>query len=609
MPTINFPSGPSTNDTYNLGLRTWKWNGEAWALQPLTGGFTGSQGAIGYTGSAGAGGSSGAIGYTGSQGVFNTDTNVPSLSIDNINIDNNSITAVASNIEQVSYTSVTNNLILNSNIFSTSTWSNTGQTLSQNSAVAPDGTTTADTLAGNGDDENGSNTNKAFWRDGAYTNVNTTYVLSIHAKPKDSNFLNISVRADGSNTAAAIFNVGTGAVVHTKTFGTGMTATSSIVSAGNGWYRCIIVVGVNSANSNRRVMVGTSSGNASDLTDFGYSSYQNGDSDSVYVWGIQLEEASVVTPFVETGSAVVPTLTNVTRGTSGSTAATASSGATITLGSISTTISANIDATQTTIPLTSDSGVSASGSASIGTSNMDLNLSSSGTGSVKIPGALTVGDTAITGALTVGGTAITAVTVPTISSISPSTIEASTATAVTITGTNFTSIPQVEALNSSTGIWYPADSIAFTNSTTIVATFSLSVNASYKLRVENPDGNAVLSSSALLSVSAAPTFSTSAGSLGSLAGNFSGTVATLAGSSDSAIAFSETTNVLTNSGQANCTLNSSTGAITTTDLGGSSTTPTTYNFTVRITDAESQTVDRSFSITTSYGATGGAQFN
>jgi hypothetical protein len=50
MPTINFPSGPSTNDTYNLGLRTWKWNGEAWALQPLTGGFTGSQG---YTGSTG----------------------------------------------------------------------------------------------------------------------------------------------------------------------------------------------------------------------------------------------------------------------------------------------------------------------------------------------------------------------------------------------------------------------------------------------------------------------------------------------------------------------------------------------------------------------------
>ena len=73
MPTINFPTGPSTNDTYNLGTRTWRWNGEAWELQPLTGGFTGSQGytgSIGYTGSAGAGytGSKGDIGYTGSIG-------------------------------------------------------------------------------------------------------------------------------------------------------------------------------------------------------------------------------------------------------------------------------------------------------------------------------------------------------------------------------------------------------------------------------------------------------------------------------------------------------------------------------------------------------------
>jgi hypothetical protein len=49
--------------------------------------------------------------------------------------------------------------------------------------------------------------------------------------------------------------------------------------------------------------------------------------------------------------------------------------------------------------------------------------------------------------------------------------------------------------------------------------------------------------------------------------------------------------------------------ITTTDFGGSSTTATTYNFTIRATDAEGQTTDRSFSLTSSYSATGGAQFN
>ena len=210
-------------------------------------------------------------------------------------------------------------------------------------------------------------------------------------------------------------------------------------------------------------------------------------------------------------------------------------------------------------------------------------------------------------AVSLGGSVTVGETKPTITSISPDTITNS-ATAITITGTNFVSIPQVEAI-SSTGVVTPADSISFTNSTSISATFTLATDGTYYIRIENNDGNAVRSSTALLTVSDAPTFTTAAGSLGTIAGNFSGTVATIAGTSDSAITFSETTSVLTNASQANCALNSSTGAITTTDFGGSSTTPTTYNFTIRIADAEGQTADRNFSLTSSFGATGGGQFN
>jgi hypothetical protein len=201
-----------------------------------------------------------------------------------------------------------------------------------------------------------------------------------------------------------------------------------------------------------------------------------------------------------------------------------------------------------------------------------------------------------------------ALTNPTLSSISPDTIT-NAQTSITITGSNFVSVPQVEFLNPSTGIWYVADTVTFNNSTSLTVQATLTVDAQYKIRIENPDGLAVISSTNILTVSDAPTWSTAAGTLGTIQGDFSGTVATVAATSDSAITYSETTNVLTNASQANCSLNSSTGVITTTDFGGSSTTATTYNFTLRATDAEGQTADRSFNLTSSFGATGGGQFN
>jgi hypothetical protein len=145
-----------------------------------------------------------------------------------------------------------------------------------------------------------------------------------------------------------------------------------------------------------------------------------------------------------------------------------------------------------------------------------------------------------------------------------------------------------------------------TNSTTLAVNANISISGTYYVRIELMMVMQEEVQMHILTASTAPSFSTSAGSLGTFAGNFSGTVATIAGSSDSAITFSEVGSNLTT---ANVTLNTSTGALTTTDFGGASTTPTTYNFTIRITDAENQTTDRAFSFTSSFGATGGAQFN
>ena len=197
-------------------------------------------------------------------------------------------------------------------------------------------------------------------------------------------------------------------------------------------------------------------------------------------------------------------------------------------------------------------------------------------------------------------------TKPTVANVSQ-TIAPSTATDINITGTNFSGIPKVEFIKT-TGAVTTANSVSLTNATTLAVNVTLA-SGSYYVRIELDDGNAARSTNAIITASTAPTWSTSAGSIGTIAGDFSGTVATVAATSDSAITYSETTSVLTNASQANCALNSSTGAITTTDFGGSSTNPTTYTFTLRATDAEGQTADREFSLTSSFGATGGGQFN
>ena len=197
-----------------------------------------------------------------------------------------------------------------------------------------------------------------------------------------------------------------------------------------------------------------------------------------------------------------------------------------------------------------------------------------------------------------GSVTIQGETRPTFSSVTPSVIE-NTQTSVTIAGTNFVTVPLVTAINATTGALIVADEVSFTSSTAIVAKFTISVDGTYKLYIENPDGNAV-QSGAVLTVSDAPAWTTSAGSLGSNA----------AGSSVSyTVAATNATSFAIQSGSlpGGVSLNTSTGAITGTESGATS--ETTYSFTIRATDAQSQTADRAFSITITVGVNNSAQFN
>ena len=215
----------------------------------------------------------------------------------------------------------------------------------------------------------------------------------------------------------------------------------------------------------------------------------------------------------------------------------------------------------------------------------------------------TVSASKLTGALpAISGANLTnlpAETKPTISSISPSVIE-NTQTAVTITGTNFISVPQVEAINS-TGAIVAADSITFTSATQIVATFTLPVDGTYFLRVENNDGNAARSSSALLTVSDAPAWTTAAGSIY----NGESVVSTITLSATNATSFAVTTGAI----PTGLTFTSGTGSCTIQGTQTEFSAAATKNFSITATDAEGQTAVRAFSMSFSFEMSGSGGFN
>ena len=201
-------------------------------------------------------------------------------------------------------------------------------------------------------------------------------------------------------------------------------------------------------------------------------------------------------------------------------------------------------------------------------------------------------------AVSLGGSVTVGETKPTISSISP-TVITNDATNVTINGSNYISVPIVEAINSTGGIT-AANSITFSSSSQLVANFTLATDGTYFIRVENNDGNAVRSSSALLTVSDAPAWQTSAGSLGTVSAG---------GTINFTVSATDATSYAVTSGSlpGGASLNASTGAITGTENAATQT--TTYNFTITATDAQAQTAARAFSITVSAGIQNAMRFD
>ena len=151
-----------------------------------------------------------------------------------------------------------------------------------NASTAPDETSTANNIVP-------TTTNGAHYISQLVTlSVGTTYTVSFFAKPNGYNYIEIELL--GSVTAA-VYDISAGTVG--TTLG---SPTTSIVSVGNGWYRCTLTKTISTAGTAVRVYLEPSNGTAV---------YAGNGTSGVYLWGAQLEQRSAATAYTKTTTAPI----------------------------------------------------------------------------------------------------------------------------------------------------------------------------------------------------------------------------------------------------------------------------------------------------------------
>jgi hypothetical protein len=169
-------------------------------------------------------------------------------------------------------------------------WSIGSGTSSADATTAPDGTLTADKII-----ETSGATTGPFLFPVAGITTSATHVWSAFVKAAGRNFARIRA-GDNGNNAEAVFNISTGVETSHTAHGTGVYIASSIVAAGNGWYR-ISVSGSGLATSDFAGVAAYNDAAAGSYTGDGVS--------GIYIWGMQIENASFPTSPIHTLGATV----------------------------------------------------------------------------------------------------------------------------------------------------------------------------------------------------------------------------------------------------------------------------------------------------------------
>jgi hypothetical protein len=191
------------------------------------------------------------------------------------------------------------NLQIRSEEFNTASWTKITSTITANNSTAPDGTTTADLLT----------LTSANGYINSFPSINTVtanaiHTITVYAKKGNNDWVYyLTADATSSHGFLAYFNLGTGALGGTGTFGTASFVTQSITNVGDGWYR-LRITGSHSGTNSYHLIGPTAS-------DGGGFTGANGS--TLSLWGAQGELGYAATSYIPTlGSTVTRAADNIT---------------------------------------------------------------------------------------------------------------------------------------------------------------------------------------------------------------------------------------------------------------------------------------------------------
>jgi hypothetical protein len=190
------------------------------------------------------------------------------------------------------------NLCLQSQTFDNASWTNGETTETANSVAAPDGTTTADTLTAAASIA-AHNISQSITAPVASTN----YTLSVYAKQGTNRYLSLAPNDGVAHGVGILVDLQDGTILSTaiSVGSTYVYVSSSSTSVGNGWYRLAITF-TNNAAANIKAQFELRPNSSSTGWGAGWSA---AGTETVYLWGAQIELASSPGKYVATTAAAV----------------------------------------------------------------------------------------------------------------------------------------------------------------------------------------------------------------------------------------------------------------------------------------------------------------